>query len=158
MWTLLGLAILFSLIAYLYEGLMEENGGERRRQLGGKCLVKYVIVLILLIEPYKSSAMSIEVAHINKTKEACIMQWESTLGCVGGKNVEEKCTKFEFNQDKYIWPPKSTKHCNSKRDWVVIGEYYCVRKPYGTELNKCLGPKTLMADTYLECCPVTGLL
>ena len=146
LWTLLGLAVVFSLIAYLYEGLMEENGGERRRQLGGKCLVKYVIVLILLIEPSRGSMPD----PIIRDKDKCVMQWEKVLGCMGGKNPKEECTISEFSQDKYIWPPNSTKHCNDKKDWVVIGKYYCMRKPYGNELKKCLGANTLMADAYLR--------
>ena len=70
LWTLLALAIVFSLIAYLYEGLMEENGGERRRQLGGKCLVKYVIVLILLTEPWRVSTTALD--PIIRDKESLV--------------------------------------------------------------------------------------
>ncbi|AGW95847.1 hypothetical protein [pigeon parvovirus 1] len=154
LWTLLGLTVVFSLIAYLYEGLMEENGGERRRQLGGKCLVKYVIVLILLIEPSRGYIMD----PIIRDKEKCIMQWKETLGCAGGNHLEERCDKFAYKTEDYIWPPNSTKYCNHKRDWVVLGEAYCVRSLYGNEIGQCLGEKPRKVDLYLECCPVTGLL
>lgn len=157
LWTLLALAIVFSLIAYLYEGLMEENGGERRRQLGGKCLVKYVIVLILLIEPSKGSMAP--TAFINKTKEACVMKWHRELGCAGGENLEDKCDTTKYSQARYIWPPNSTKLCNDHRkEWVIIGETVCLRMPYGHEMKKCKGPKTLIGEEYYVCCPVTGLM
>nr|WQF62310.1 MAG: hypothetical protein [Feral pigeon parvovirus A] len=102
--------------------------------------------------------MSIEMAVINKTKEACVMQWKEKLGCAEGTDLRERCDKFEYREEKYIWPPNSTKYCNHKKDWVVIGERYCLRTPYGTELKECLGPNPRIVDVFSECCPVTGLL
>lgn len=157
--ALVGMFLFLCLTAYLFNEIMEENEGERRRDMGGKCIAKYVIVLILLTEPCRVSAMMPD--PFLQRGEKCEMQFREKLGCAGGKNAKEGCDGFEFTPDKYIWPPKSETLCRqgTGNDYVVTGEIYCLRQPYGTEVKECQGdPTPLITTVYSRCCRVMGII
>nr|WQF62301.1 MAG: hypothetical protein [Feral pigeon parvovirus A] len=153
---LISILILMSIL-WLGQALEQEDNEPLARNMGGKCIAKYMIVLLLLTDPVPSCYGSM-MDPIDRNEQRCRMIWQEKMGCAGGKNVEEKCDKYEFKTEQYIWPPNSTKLCDNTRDWVVLGEIYCLRNPYGNEMKECLGdPKPLIATRYTHCCPVTIL-